>query len=200
MFDYEVRYKINNMVILKILRDYSQKQSDLNILEYTDIKLYVNFRPWNETIQILDGELILTNCGNSLPFNIVDSIEHYCTEIKKNNITRPENKIEIGSKSDEEIRDKISAYNEVAKESFDCEYREAIASIHMLRWVLNEENDATGDEVENEKMNKPNIRVYECSNAGKFECCGACRFTDSHTTTIGCECDLYVGELVRIME
>lgn len=51
----------------------------------------------------------------------------------------------IGRKSDEEIRDKISAYGEVAKESFDCEYSEAMASIHMLRWVLGESADATGE-------------------------------------------------------
>ena len=81
MFDYKVKYKINDMVILKILRDYCLTQSDLNIFEYTDTKLHANFKPWNETIQILNGILILTECGNSIPDNIVDSIKQHCTRI-----------------------------------------------------------------------------------------------------------------------
>lgn len=83
MFEYEVKYKINDMVILQILRDYSLKQNDLSICNYTDTELFVNFRPWNETIHIHKGILILTECGNSIPSDIVDSIEQYCTLIVK---------------------------------------------------------------------------------------------------------------------
>ena len=46
-------------------------------------------------------------------------------------------------KTEAEIRDKIEKYGDVAKKLYDCDFKEAIASINMLKWVLDEVNDAT---------------------------------------------------------
>ena len=49
-------------------------------------------------------------------------------------------------KSENEIRDKIDKYGKCAEELYDHEYQEAMSVIHILRWVLNDERDATGED------------------------------------------------------
>ena len=50
-------------------------------------------------------------------------------------------------------------------------------------------------------MNDPKIRIYKCINA--FKCgndvtwddeCSECKFSQLHTSDIGCNCDFYVKQ------